>query len=270
MSRWEKLASLRATVARIERGVAAARGDGALPLGLAAIDRALGEGGLRRAALHEVSGHAADGFAAVVAGRAARGGGSVLWCGAGRGGGGLYPPGLAMLGLDPASLLLVDCRNERELMAVAEEGLRNASLAALLLEIARMPDMTAARRLQLAAEAGGVLGMLLCPGAMAPDSRVARHRPTPPPGRPRRTMSLGGRVGERAGAGPTKMEHIPPALPPSPAVSRWRVGPAPAGPGGGFRWRLELLRCRGGGAGKWMVDWNEKTHCLDLVSPAGD
>jgi len=235
MSRWEKLASLRASVARIERGVAAARGDGALPLGLAAIDRALGEGGLRRAALHEVSGHAADGFAAVVAGRAARDGGSVLWCGAGRGRGGIYPPGLAMLGLDPASLLLVDCRNERELMAVAEEGLRNASLAALLLEITRMPDMTAARRLQLAAEAGGVLGMLLCPGA-----------------------------------GPTQVEHIPNSLPPSPAVSRWRASHAPAGPGVGFRWRLELLRCRGGGAGEWMVDWNEKTHCLDLVSPAGD
>ncbi len=244
MSRWENLASLRATVARIERGVAASRGDGALPLGLAEIDRALGEGGLRRAALHEVSGHAADGFAAMVAGRAARDGGSVLWCGAGRGRGGLYPPGLAMLGLDPASLLLVDCRNERELMAVAEEGLRNSSLAVLLLEIARMPDMTAARRLQLAAEAGGVLGVLLCPGAMAPGSGGVRHRPM-------------------------QAEHIP-ALPPSPAVSRWRVGHAPAGPGGGFRWRLELLRCRGGGAGKWMVDWNEKTHCLDLVSPAGD
>ena len=253
MSRWENLAPLRATVARIERGVAASRGDGALPLGLAEIDRALGEGGLRRAALHEVSGHAADGFAAMVAGRAARDGGLVLWCGAGRGRGGLYPPGLAMLGLDPASLLLVDCRNERELMAVAEEGLRTSGLAALLLEIARMPDMTAARRLQLAAEAGGVLGLLLCPGAMAPDSGVARRRPAPPPG-----------------AEPTQVEHIPPALPPSPAVSRWRVGHAPAGPGGGFRWRLELLRCRGGGAGKWMVDWNEKTHCLDLVSPAGD
>jgi protein ImuA len=241
MSRWENLQYLRATVARIERGgLAEGGGDGVLPLGVAEIDRALGEGGLRRGALHEVSGHAADGFAAVVAGRAARNGGTVLWCGAGRGRGGLYPPGLAMLGLDPARLLLVDCRNERELLAVAEEGLRNPGLAALLLEVSRLPDMTAARRLQLAAETGGVLGLLLCPGT------TGRHD-----ARSRGAMA-------------------PDSLPPSPAVSRWRASHAPAGPDGGFRWRLELLRCRGGGAGKWMVDWNEKTHCLDLVSPAGD
>ena len=236
MSRWENLQYLRATVARIERGGLAEGGeDGALPLGVAEIDRALGEGGLRRGALHEIAGAAATGFAAMIAGRAARGGGSVLWCGAGRGRGGLYPPGLAMLGLPPSSLLLMDCRNERELLAAAEEGLRNAGLAALLLEVSRMPDLTAARRLQLAAETGGVPGLLLCPGA-------------------------DGRHDARA----------PGAMAPSPAVSRWRATHAPAGPGGSFRWRLELLRCRGGGAGKWMVDWNEKTHCLDLVSPAGD
>lgn len=247
MSRWENLQYLRATVARIERGGLAEGGeDSALPLGVADIDRALGEGGLRRGALHEISGAAATGLAAVIAGRAAWGGGSVLWCGAGRGRGGLYPPGLAMLGLPPSSLLLVDCRNERELLAVAEEGLRNTGLAALLLEVSRMPDMTASRRLQLAAEAGGVLGLLLCPGA------TRRH-------------GAGWRRDVRsAGA------MAPDMLPPSPAISRWRASHAPAGPGGSFRWRLELLRCRGGGAGKWMVDWNEKTHCLALVSPAGD
>lgn len=240
MSRWENLQYLRATVARIERGgLAEGGGDGALPLGVAAIDRALGEGGLRQGALHEISGAAATGFAAVIAGRAARGGGSVLWFGAGRGRGNLYPPGLAMLGLPPSSLLLMDCRNERELLAAAEEGLRNAGLAALLLEVSRMPDMTAARRLQLAAETGGVLGLLLCPGVWRHDAKT--------PG-----------------------AMAPASLPPSPAVSRWRASHAPAGPGGSFRWWLELLRCRGGGAGKWMVDWNEKTHCLDLVSPAGD
>lgn len=240
MSRWENLRYLRAAVARIERGGLAEGGDDdALPLGVAEIDGALGEGGLRRGALHEISGTAATGFAAVIAGRAAWAGGPVLWCAAGRGRGGLYPPGLAMLGLPPSSLVLVDCRNERELLAAAEEGLRNAGLAALLVEVSRPPDMTAARRLQLAAEAGGVLGLLLCPGP------AGRHGAMTP-------------------------EEWKDTLPPSPAVSRWRAGHAPAGPEGHFRWRLELLRCRGGGTGEWVVDWHEKTRRFDLAAPAGD
>lgn len=234
MSRWETLQYLRAKVSRIGRGgLAEGREDEALPLGVAEIDEALEEGGLRRGALHEVSGTAATGFAVVIAGRAAWAGQPVLWCGVGRGRGGLYPPGLAMLGLPPSSLLLMDCRNERELLAAAEEGLRGGDLAALLLEVSRLPDMTAARRLQLAAETGGSLGLMLCPGAMTPDGVVD-------------------------------------ALPPSPAVSRWWVGHVPAGEQGYFRWRLELLRCRGGGNGEWMVDWNEKTLRLDLVSAAGN
>jgi len=242
MCRWENLQYLRAEVARIERGGLAEGGDGGiLALGIADIDRALGEGGLRRGALHEISGTAATGFAAVVAGRAAWGGGAVLWCGVGRGREGLYPPGLAMLGLPPASLIFVDCHNERELLAAAEEGLRNAGLAALLLEVSRLPDMTAARRLQLAAESGGGLGLLLCPGA------GGQHGTTTPTG-----------------------AMAPYSLPPSPAVSRWRAGHAPAGPEGHFRWRLELLRCRGGGAGEWLVDWHEKTRRLALVPSAGD
>lgn len=247
MVRWENLQYLRAEVARIGcDGLAEGGADDALPLGVAEIDWALGGEGLRRGALHEVSGTAATGFAAVIAGHAARGGGQVLWCGVGRGWGGLYPPGLAMLGLPPSSLLLMDCRNERELLAAAEEGLRGGGLAALLLEVSRLPGMTAARRLQLAAETGGAPGLMLCPGA------IGRH----------------GATGRRDARMPGAM--APDALPPSPAVSRWRAGHVPAGPQGYFRWRLELLRCRGGGAGKWLVDWNEKTHRLDLVSPAGD
>jgi protein ImuA len=242
MTRWtgrERLESLRAAVARIERGVAAARGDGVLPLGVAAIDAVLEEGGLRTGALHEVAGPAADGFAAALAGRlAARDGGTVLWCTAGQGRGALHPPGLAMLGLAPAWLLLVRCRNRVELLAAAEEGLRSAGLAAVVMEAARPPGMTAARRLQLAAETGGVTGILLCRGA----SR--RHGANAP------------------GA------MAPDFLPPSPAVSRWQVDPALGGRG--MRWRLSLLRCRGGGAGRWKVDWDEKTHRFAVVPPAGD
>lgn len=240
MTRWkgrERLESLRAVVARIERGVVAP--DGVLPLGMAVIDRVLGEGGLRVSALHEVAGPAADGFAAVLAGwLVAQRGGTVLWCTGVERWRALHPPGLATLGLAPTRLLLVRCRNQTDLLAAAEEGLRTAGLAAVVVETARSPAMGAARRLQLAAETGGVTGLLLC-------------------------HLTGGRPGARAPGNGT-----PAALPPSPVVSRWYVDPAPGR--GGVRWQLALRRCRGGGSGQWMVDWNEKTRRLAVVSPAGD
>ncbi len=276
MTRWtsrDRLESLRTAVARIERGPTARAG--VLPLGVPVIDASLGEGGLRIGALHEVAGPAADGFAAVLAGRlAASAGGTVLWCMAGQRCGALHPPGLAMLGLAPARLLLVRCRNRIELLAAAEEGVRTAGLAAVVMEADRPPGMTAVRRLQLAAETGGVTGILLCRGAgrrhgaMAPDSGVDRHQPAPPPGHPQRTIPLGGRVGERAGAGSTIVERTPDFLPPSPAVSRWHVDHAPGR--GGMCWRLSLLRCRGGGTGEWMVGWDEKTHRLAVVPSPRD
>ena len=239
----ESLNRLRAAVARIGRGAAACEAD-PLPLGVPAIDATLGEGGLRRAALHEVSGPAADGFAAVLAGRlAARHGGPVLWCAVPRDGFDLYPPGLVALGLDPARLLLVRCRDRAGVLAAAEEGLRGGGLAAVVAEDNRVPEMVAGRRLQLAAEDGGVTGLLLL----------------------RR-----GAVGRHGANAPGVMAPgftAPEVLPPSAAVSRWRVDHAPGG--GDMRWRLALLRCRSGGTGEWMVDWHEKTHRLAVAAPAG-
>lgn len=236
------LARLRAEVTRIERGMAKA-----LPLGVTAIDAALGgegssEAGLRGAALHEISGAAADSFAIMVAGRlVARDGGTVLWC-ARPGESDLYPPGLAALGLNPSRLLMVHCRRRADRLAAAEEGLRSRGLAAVVTEVDHLPDMTAGRRLQLAAEGGDVTGLLLLRGetGKSPDSTT-----------PDRVKSD--------------------VLPPSVALSRWRVDHAPAGAAGvELRWRLALLRCRSGGSGEWIVDWHEKTNRLALVSEAGD
>ncbi len=283
MSRWKNLETLRAEVARIEGGGAAGQGGDVLPpvrvaidrahdqsresaldfktradspgrwiaagdstqpgsgLGVAEIDSALGEGGPRRAALHEISGAAADGFAALLAGRlAARNGGAVLWCMAWRGDGGdLYPPALAAFGLDPSRLVLVRCRGRAGMLSAMEEGLRCSALAAVLGEADRPPDTIAARRLQLAAESGGVAGFMLLHGAMScgATSRGASRR-----------------------HGANTPGAMAPIHPPSPAASRWRVDHAPRG-----CWRLALLRCRGGGAGAWTVEWNEKTLCLAVV-----
>ncbi len=65
-----------------------------------------------------------------------------------------------------------------------------------------------------------------------------------------------------------------------PAMTRWRVGPdpsvAPPGEGvGPWRWRVELVRCRGRGVGEdgvvsaWMVEWDDETRGFRVAAPAG-
>jgi protein ImuA len=66
-----------------------------------------------------------------------------------------------------------------------------------------------------------------------------------------------------------------------PAVTRWRVGPAPgeglsAEGGRSWRWRLELTHCRGRGAGEegvvsaWTVEWCDEARGFRVATPASD
>jgi protein ImuA len=136
------------------------------PLGLPALDRALG-GGLSTGCLQEVigdGGAAAAGFCAFLLARlAAREGAacSALWGWIGEGD--LYPPGLAAFGLDPARTILLSASNPADLLWAMEEGLRCPALAGVVMEVDRL-DLVASRRLQLAAAAGGVTGFLLARG----------------------------------------------------------------------------------------------------------
>src|SRR5215831_13198755 len=121
------LAALRERVRRIERPVTTVHG--ILPFGIAAIDRALPDGGLARGALHEILG--ADGdeedgavaaaFAAYILGRLTRRtNGIVLWCLPRPD---LYGCGLAGHGLDPGRIVLVRAPRDAEILWAIEEGL---------------------------------------------------------------------------------------------------------------------------------------------------
>jgi protein ImuA len=161
------LADLRRRVARFEP--AAVSDGGHFRLGVPALERHLPGGGLSRAGVHEiVAGRAGDGaglaFSAFLAARRALdeggdAGGMVLWCVAGRG---LYGPGLAALGLAPERLLLALGRDDSERLWVMEEALRCRGLTAVVAEIRHL-DLKQSRRLQLAAEASGVTGLLYRP-----------------------------------------------------------------------------------------------------------
>ncbi|HVC54114.1 MAG TPA: damage-inducible protein [Stellaceae bacterium] len=241
------LAALRSQIRRIERPAAGLHG--VLPFGAAALDRALPQGGLALGAVHEILGQGGDeedgaaaaGFAAGILARLGRF--PVLWCLKRPD---LYGPGLAANGLDPARLVLVsESRDERLLWAV-EEGLRTghgAGLAAVVGEIGALP-MVASRRLQLAAERSGVTALLLRRWRSGAEAAAERGRP-------------------------------------SAAVTRWRVSSLPAAavvdergagePGiGRPRWRVELLRCRGGRPGSWEVEAADATGHVCISAELAD
>ena len=152
------LTVLRERVQRLERG--AARHWSVLPFGVEAIDQHLPEGGLAFGALHEVASGgngAIDGAAAALftAGIAARTRGQVLWCVARQD---IFAPAIAQAGLLPDRVIFVEAGDEPSVLACFEEALRHGGLGAVVAEVARL-SMTASRRLQLAAEGSGVIGI---------------------------------------------------------------------------------------------------------------
>jgi protein ImuA len=178
------LASLRASIRALEQP--ALRQCDSTPLH-PQVDRALPWGGLPTGCLHQVIGEdaAATGFCAMVAGRLTRRTGlPVLWClGAAGPGGDPYAPGLAAFGLPPDRLLIARTRTPTDLAWTMEEALRCSGLACVVGEM-RDLDLTAGRRLHLAAEAGGVTGLALHPSFGRPaNAGTTRWRVSSSPGR---------------------------------------------------------------------------------------
>lgn len=213
-----------------------------------------GPAGLRRGCLHEFSGEGAEAFAAVLSGRLE---GPVLWCADMLDGSALYPPGLVAFGLDHRRLILVRCRKPREILAAMEDGLRCRALAAVIGELPGGIDLTASRRLQLAAENSGVTGFLV---RSAWRDQVSKSPPAGKGGAQTRTQDAD-RARERE---------------PSAAFSRWSVNSARSMAAGGndaadtMTWRLSLLRCRNGGRGAWTVKWDAKAYRFSLAAEIAD
>lgn len=220
--------ALRDQVARLERlGATTTQGRrGQLrPVTLSApeLDRHLPWGGLPRAALHEVAGEGADreegaaaaGFASLWLARL-QDAGPVLWIvrAGSRAAIDLHAHGLHQLQLDPKRLILVAAKRDDEALWAMEEGLKAKSLGAVLGEVEKL-DLTASRRLQLAAETSGVTAFVL-----------------------RRW-----RLMERA---------MRDAAQPIAAVTRWRVTALPTE--SEICWRVDLARCRGGRPNTWIME----------------
>lgn len=169
-----------------------------VPTGIPALDAALPGGGWPTGCFHEVAGldGTAPGFAAWAATLLPAG--PVLWVGERPD---LAGAGLEALGLDPARLILARAGRAVDILWCMEEGLRTRGLAAVIGEL-QWIDLTAGRRLQLAAAAGATTGLLLS---------VLKSGAEPPSGH-------------------------------SAAVTRWHIEPAPSRLSWGWRANLMRAR----------------------------
>lgn len=229
------LAGLRQRIARIAAsgGFESPPAAGWLASGHAPFDDAL-DGGLAVGRTHEffaadaLDATSAAAFAALVALRTP-GQTPLVWLrtrDAGRRSGHIYAPGIAELGGDPDRLLLVETPDAKMLLACANDAIRCAGSAAVIVESwGKFPllDLTAGRRLALGARDAGTTLLMLRLNA-APTPSVAETR-----------WSVAA------------------------AASHALEADAPGAPA----FDLELLRRRGGAAGmRWRLDWNHDEHCF--------
>lgn len=129
----------------------------------------------RRGRVHEACGPGAPAFAALCAAHTP---GTVIWVRPAWGSDMLNPLGLSAF-LDPARLLLAQVRNQTDGLASMEEALRDGALPLVVTELTEPLDLTAGRRLQLAAQAGGSTGLCLIPEGMGSNAAETRWRCTP-------------------------------------------------------------------------------------------
>ena len=260
------LAGLRARIRKLD-GVAPAAdgGPGALPLGVPEIDAALPWGGLPRASLHEVvgDGASADGGNAAAAGFSA-----------------------ALLGRFAAATgaPVLWCRRGPGLYG---PGLARFGLGPECLVVARTGSAAAVLWAMEEGLASGALAAVL--GETETVSTTARRR-----------LQL---AAEKGGTAAFLLRSAHGASASGAAVTRWRIGAAPASfplapdgrdPGGvgAARWRVELVRCRGApfyvpraapegraplarglseASAAWLIDWrDEPTGGFTVVAELRD
>ena len=262
--RSERLAFLRQKIAR-EDEIPFPR------ISIGGLDRML-RGGLRGGALHEIApgapsdGAAACGFALALAARftaaAPAGRSAIVWIVedfAAIEGGAPYGPGLALHGLDPVGLILVHAASAKDALWAMEEALKCRSVAAVIGEIwslEKIYDLTAARRLALAAQAGGGSALMLAAGMAGGADRLASCAHTR-----FEVFAHRGVFARGSSKGSPKNAPPPPGLP-LPSLACWSV---------------RIVKARGGEGGvSTALLWDHEEGCfrdafpLHLIADAGD
>jgi protein ImuA len=216
-------------------------------------------GAVTRGALHEIvaaspgDAAAASGFALALAARFAAAfpsGAPIIWIledHAKTETGAPYAPGLAAYGIDPARLIIVETASGQDSLWAMEEALKCRAVAAVAAEIWRLKsyDLTASRRLVLAAKKSGT------PGLLVPSSLAGLA--------PKLSSAAQARFEVRARPGPhgtSAGERMP-----LPGCAAWDIRAARirAGPEG-RQFSLDYNRF-------WPVLWNHEEACLRDAFP---
>ncbi|HEX2655532.1 MAG TPA: DNA repair protein [Xanthobacteraceae bacterium] len=228
------LRDLRRTVAEIGRDHFIETGDRSLRFGLDPVDDVLG-GGLAFGALHELAPSApvhmgaTTGFAlALAAGAGSSTNKQILWIHsafASSESGHLYGPGFETFGLACEHFVILQVSRAIDALWAMEEALKCRAVASVITELTgdgRAADLTATRRLALAAREGGGLGLLLRHQTSAvPSTASTRWAVASAPSTPDRF----------GGFGPLSFD-------------------------------LSLLRNRRGPRGRWMLSWDQHEHAF--------
>ncbi|MEL7030629.1 MAG: hypothetical protein AAGL97_03725 [Pseudomonadota bacterium] len=130
---------------------------------------------LRTGRIHEVSGAGADMFAVLAAAEQAE---TIFWIGLHRDMVTLCPTGLQAY-LKVEDLVLIEAVSRGELLWAADQALRADGGFCVILEMPDMLSLKESRRLQLAAEQGGGIGLLILRGGVSTSAAQTRWQCTP-------------------------------------------------------------------------------------------
>ena len=241
-SRFIALATLRQRITTLEgppKKHTPVEPDSAWLPGIKTLDDALPPNGLTLGALHEASGAtgtdapSAAAFLVALLHRLSHRAGrnTVLVCesDASRSSR-LHGWGWRDLGGDPDALLIVRARHDKEVLWAVEEGLRSGALTAVFAEI-RSIGFTMTRRLSLAAQESMTPALLLRDDGLVPTSAAATR-------------------------------WLVRALPSARDSLDLRAPGAP-------RWRLGLVRCRGGRPARCNVEWHHEAGAFRVAAALG-
>lgn len=129
---------------------------------------------LAKGRVHEVQGDSAEMFALIVAATLT---GPLFWIGQGHDIGSLTPTGMQSF-VDPARLVLITGITRQEILWAGEQALRAEGVRCVVIELQQGPDLKESRRLQIACEESGAVGIILIKGrahTSAADTRWQCH-----------------------------------------------------------------------------------------------